>query len=410
MRDFLCIVEKCKEGIEYNEKFIEENIEEIKSLEEDIRNGIQRYPNDNESIIQETYLTNFIYETENIIAKYSLGENIDTMEADFENAINSLENIGEREVGYLNLLWMISLGILLETDKTNITRLSKLVEKENIEDFVIDYLLCASDIGWMKITNTYYKENPYAKVKEIIELSLKDKTEASKRMQLYMEKEWFKGHYDYEWKNAHKEHGYVGFWSFETAAIAKILGLDDASLQKNNHYPYDLAHYKDSMTFKSFSISEYLQEELEEETEEIIEGIENNPLLEKVIPPKWHAYVNELISDYEQMDDNSFYEKYKPSIGLDQIWFFPADYKKENKQKNLLGSLLVFSLVAKGYILQLDYKEELEDYEENIKNYWPQTETKLVQFILDNDQEYYALVPIEAKLEQMYEVRVQDVM
>ena len=40
-----------------------------------------------------------------------------------------------------------------------------------------------------------------------------------------MEKEWFKGHYDYEWKNAHKEPGYVGYWSFETAAIVKILDL-----------------------------------------------------------------------------------------------------------------------------------------------------------------------------------------
>ncbi len=35
-----------------------------------------------------------------------------------------------------------------------------------------------------------------------------------------------------------------GYWSFETAAIVKILGLDDTSLKDNNHYPYDLALYK----------------------------------------------------------------------------------------------------------------------------------------------------------------------
>ncbi|MGR5908925.1 hypothetical protein ACT7DL_29480 [Bacillus paranthracis] len=34
-------------GIEYHKEFIEENREEIKSLEEDEKNGIQRYPNDN---------------------------------------------------------------------------------------------------------------------------------------------------------------------------------------------------------------------------------------------------------------------------------------------------------------------------------------------------------------------------
>ena len=36
--------------------------------------------------------------------------------------------------------------------------------------------------------------------REIIELAQTDKKEASKRLQTYMEKEWFKGHYDYEWK------------------------------------------------------------------------------------------------------------------------------------------------------------------------------------------------------------------
>jgi len=54
-----------------------------------------------------------------------------------------------------------------------------------------------------------------------------------------MGKEWFKGHYDFGWRNAHKEPGYYGFWSFDTAALAKILGLDDSALKDNNHYPYD---------------------------------------------------------------------------------------------------------------------------------------------------------------------------
>jgi len=42
------------------------------------------------------------------------------------------------------------------------------------------------------------------------------------------------GHYDFGWRNAHKEPGYYGFWSFDTAALAKILGLDDSALKNNN--------------------------------------------------------------------------------------------------------------------------------------------------------------------------------
>ncbi|KOP69336.1 hypothetical protein AMS59_23430 [Lysinibacillus sp. FJAT-14745] len=409
MRDHLCTEEKCREGIEYNKEFIDKNIEDIKNFEEDEKNGIQRKPNDNKSIIEARYLRNFRYEMEDIRAKYSLGEDISTIEEDFLHAIKDVEHTGTRVVGYINLLWMISLGILLETDKKNIVRLAKVVEEKNIQDSLIDYLLCVGDIGYTKITDVYFKENPYAKTKEIIELAQTDKKEASKRLQTYMEKEWFKGHYDYEWKNAHKEPGYVGFWSFETAALAKILELDDASLINNNHYPYELAHYKNSMKFKPISLSEYNYEQEIEEMDEIIEGIENNPLLEKVVPTRWHSFVNELIHDYENMDDSSFYEKYKKLIGLDQIWFLLQEYEKENEQKNLLGSLIVFAMTEKGYILQLDYKEDVEEYYSGMKNYWNDTRTKLIQFILNNDQNYYALVPMEVNVGEMYEVIVKDI-
>ncbi|MED2151177.1 DUF1911 domain-containing protein, partial [Bacillus thuringiensis] len=290
-----------------------------------------------------------------------------------------------------------------------IERLKKIVDKKNVNDAVIDFLLCASDIGYTKMMNRYYKENPYAKTREIIELAQTDKKEASKRLQTYMEKEWFRGHYDYEWKNAHKEPGYVGYWSFETAALAKILELDDTSLKDNNHYPYDLAHYKNEMKFKHIDLSEYHYEDETEEIEEIVEGIEHNPALENIIPPKWHSLVNELIHDYKNMDDSSFYEKYKKTIGIGQVWFLPQEYEEENEQKNLLGSLIVFALTVRDYILQLDYKEDLEDYIDNLKNFWNVSETKLVQFMLENDQNYYAWVPKEASIPNMYEVKIESV-
>ncbi|AIE33983.1 PoNi-like cognate immunity protein [Bacillus cereus] len=409
MRDHLCIEEKCKRGIEYHKEFIEENREEIKSLEEDEKNGIQRYPNDNKSIILENYLSNFIHEMNDIRAMYSLGEDISKMEVYFYNAIDDLEHTGTSKVGYIYMLWIISLGILLETGKKNIERLKKIVDKKNVNDAVIDFLLCASDIGYTKMTNVYFKENPYAKTREIIELAQADKKEASKRLQTYMEKEWFKGHYDYEWKNAHKEPGYVGCWSFETAALAKILELDDTCLKDNNHYPYDLAHYKNEMKFKHIDLSEYHYEDETEEIEDIVEGIEHNPALENIIPPKWHSLVNELIHDYENMDDSSFYEKYKKTIGIGQVWFLPQEYEEENEQKNLLGSLIVFALTVRDYILQLDYKEDLEDYIDNLKNFWNVSETKLIQFILENDQNYYAWVPKEANIPNMYEVKIESV-
>src|SRR5699024_3494366 len=169
--------------------------------------------------------------------------------------IQDLEKSEKERIGYLNLHWIVSLGILLETDKENIKRLSEIIKKQQLNDFVIYYLLCACDIGWTHISNSFDNEISYANTKYIIEFSATYKASYSQRLFTYMEKEWFRGHYDFEWKNAHNEPGYVGFWSFESAALAKILGLDDAGLQDNNHYPYDLAHYKDTMSFQSFSLN-----------------------------------------------------------------------------------------------------------------------------------------------------------
>src|SRR5699024_7301033 len=339
LRDYLCENDNCKLGIEYNAEFIEINNEEIKDLEKDIQNEVQKYSGDNKSIMELSYLDNFLSRINVIRGNYSIGVDIDSIESSFLNAVNDLENIGGRGIDYLNLLWMVSLGILLETDKENIKRLSEIIKKQNVNDFVIDYLLCASDIGWTHISNNFVEEIPYSKTKEIIELAEKDKEAASDKLHTYMEKAWFKGHYDYEWKNAHKEPGYVGFWSFESAALAKILSLDDTSLKDNNHYPYDLAHYKRTMSFPSFSLNDYLEKPAKKkhETEDWVEGIENNPSLEQIIPGKWHAFINALIGDYETLDDDAFYDKYKNPMELDQIWFFKDEYKEANKDNDILG-------------------------------------------------------------------------
>ncbi|PER82501.1 hypothetical protein CN508_31020, partial [Bacillus cereus] len=37
------------------------------------------------------------------------------------------------------------------------------------------------------------------------------------------------------------------------------------------------------------------------------------------------------------------------------------------------------------------------------------SETKLIQFILENDQNYYAWVPKEANIPNMYEVKIESV-
>jgi len=98
--------------------------------------------------------------------------------------------------------------------------------------------------------------------------------------------------------------------------LAKILGLDDSALKDNNHYPYDLAHYKNGMSFDLSWYGVPVEEEAKEE-ESIVYGIPNKPELEQIIPAKFHSFVNEVIGDYNTLTDEEFWKKYN----LREIWF-----------------------------------------------------------------------------------------
>jgi hypothetical protein len=50
---------------------------------------------------------------------------------------------------------------------------------------------------------------------------------------------WYENHSGYGWYDSHKNEAdtYCGYWSFEGAAIAFILGLDDSKLKDATYYP-----------------------------------------------------------------------------------------------------------------------------------------------------------------------------
>ncbi len=163
--------------------------------------------------------------------------------------------------------------------------------------------------------------------------------------------------------------------------MAKILKLDDESIKDNNHYPYDLVHYKNNIIFNDVN-GDY---SVKKEKVEYSEGIKENAALEQIIPKRFHQLVSQVINDYQKMDDKAFWKKYE----LDQVWFDLKNFSKD-KENGLLGTIILFELVNKGYILQLDWKEDLEDYEDDIENYWDDEDTRIIQFITDSEQYYYA--------------------
>lgn len=276
-----------------------------------------------------------------------------------------------------------------------------MLDKEKVDDIFLDCLINAYGIKRNCLSSKYEKETPYKEAVKIIELANWDKTKATCKLEEYVQKKWLRGHSDYGWTKAHKEAGYYGLWSFEAAAIAKIFNLDDSKLKEDNHYPYDLRHYKNNMTFnKDIDI---VEEEINVgvETEKIIPA---NKDLEEIVPNEFRDEINQLLVDFSALEDKEFWEKYN----LIELWYTVDDYKKDKNNKEIIGSIVINQLVDSEYILQLDYKEEIEDYVDSMKNYWKDQDIKLVRFEVDNDQNYYAKVPVSCKIENIYEVNIYE--
>ena len=249
MREKICEQEKLCKAIALREKRIASELEEIEILKVDIKNGIQRYPKKNEDVIFSIKTQIFNWLEEVIRAKYSLGLECDNIETLFEQAKTYLSEISYCEIGYIHILEFIALGILLEVSEDEFKILVDVIDEAKVDDILLDCLINAYGIERNYLSSKYEKKIPYKEAVEIMELANADKAKAVSKLEEYVQKKWLKGHSDCGWTTAHKEAGYYGLWSFEAAAIAKIFNLDDSKLKDDNHYPYDLAHYKNNMTF-----------------------------------------------------------------------------------------------------------------------------------------------------------------
>ena len=399
MRDNLCSKNNLENTIIAKEKIIIKAIDKIKDLEEDIKNGIQRYPRKNEEIIPDTKAGILRHIEEFMRAKYSLGLDCKELEELYTKAIVYIKDLKYNQVYYIKTLWFLALGILLEVPKEEFKVVVDMIDEAKVDDILLDYLANAYGVKRSYISTGFEKKRPYEDTKNIWMLAVSDMEQANKALEKYVLKDWLAGHSDYGWTKTNNTAGIYGLWSVEAAALAKILGLDDSKLKNDNHYPYDLAHYKNEKSF----VKEFAMGQISNEGENYEMGIEKNPKLEEIVPPKFHKDVQQIILDYESLEDEEFWRKYD----LKELWYTYEEYQNA-KTDGLLGRVIIEYLVEQDYILQLDYKESVEDYIDKLKSYWGNKEIKVIYFDLDNDQQYIAKVLKECKITNVYEVKVKE--
>ena len=245
LRDKLNTKERYQELINKKEKYIQEDFLEIKSLEEDEKKGIQKYPKPNNEIIKSIYKGIFNYQFQRLVANYSMGQPISSIIEEYKITVSYMEKGWNAISGYIDMVWLLSIGIMLEAEPDIFEKLKSLVERDHLNDYLVDFLL-QNCTQWSKQTTKFEFPRPYKATQDIISLAQTDKSAAVERLKKYLKKEWYKGHSDTGWHDAHKSKWqiHIGYWSFESGALVKILGLDDSTLKDQQYYPYDMVHWE----------------------------------------------------------------------------------------------------------------------------------------------------------------------
>ena len=218
---------------------IQDSEERIQGIEQDEKEGVQKFSLDNMVVISNIRSSIFRYQKEIMIATYTAGYSLEKFKSEYIKYIKNMKLSWHSNSGYEQMVWALSIGIMLDIDEAIFDQIVDLVKKDDPEDYLIDYLIQSRQPDW-KIRINYNFPRPYGFTRKIIE---EENTEqALKLLKEYLTKKWYQGSKDTGWHDLHKTNNksYYSYWSFESGAICKIKGLDYKELEGVPYFPYDL--------------------------------------------------------------------------------------------------------------------------------------------------------------------------
>lgn len=238
----------------YWERLIQKRIKLISTSFTWIETG--ETPKERINIVKQEMAKDYIYL---LSAKYSAGYSIENLLADWKEGVKliheSWDGFWKLKQGnppveydqyilsaYDEMLWMLSLGYLLDAPEQDFKKLVEVIDRDKVKDKLFEFIISAKLKDRAAIKEESYREffgvpETFAKLRESIDEP--DKAKAEKLIHDFLKRDWYKSHKDAGWYNSHKsKHDtYFGYWSFESAAVVKIKGLDDTSFRDNQYYP-----------------------------------------------------------------------------------------------------------------------------------------------------------------------------
>ena len=214
-----------RKSIDYFENYIAYQNERIRKKKEKLSAC-----GDDKSKAERINLSLIKFEIDLFYAEFSLGTGKSELIASLNDAIDTAAKMPE--IDYESLLNLLALSVLLENNK----KAQILIEDHKgmiYEDKLLKFLaiyLKENDIKW---EGKFIIPAVYSGLENIY---ISDDKES---VLLEYLSGWYEDHKDTSWYGADRRNNdtYVGYWSFESAAIAKVLKIDESKLEKNVYYP-----------------------------------------------------------------------------------------------------------------------------------------------------------------------------
>jgi len=180
---------------------------------------------------------------EKTIAHYSVGDSKEVVCSSLLKTIDAFEEgfkwkgFKYSYGGYDTMIWLVSLGVLCNIATEDFKRITAILQRDGANDTLLSTIITYKQPDWQVSNAPVIQQHPYAKATGI---------ENAQDIKNYLNKVWYQGHSDAYWHGLHKNtrvNNYFGYWSWESAALAKIKNIDDSTLKTQKYYPYDAVHW-----------------------------------------------------------------------------------------------------------------------------------------------------------------------
>lgn len=165
-----------------------------------------------------------------VYAQFSAGADRNKLSNYLEDAQKTASRV--ISIDYETLLTLLSLSVIMGKKSGSselIARHSNVVENDKLLNCLAKYI----ENGKVIWEGGFMIKGLYDSLDNLANASDKESI-----LNTYLS-DWYDAHKDFAWYDSHKndKDTYVGYWSFESAALAKVMGIDQSKLTDNEYYP-----------------------------------------------------------------------------------------------------------------------------------------------------------------------------